>query len=312
VLIFLGFAGEGFKREEQVVLKPGQHVAIGRFTVTHDALRLTDDSRKQMVTAHLTVQRDGKALGGLRPAKWFFRKHEEEPTTEVAIRRGFAEDLYVVLAGFDVQAQSATLHVVVNPLVNWIWMGFMVLALGTFIALLPERAFAFALSRVPAGAATTTLLLLALAAPLHAQHSEGASEAFLVPRTPLERQLQHEIICMCRGCGRQRLSECTCSLAARMRGEIAKLVGEGKSREQVYDYFMAQWGSQEPLATPIDKGFNRLAWAAPYMIGLMGAVGIGVLALRWSRHAPAPLPASAAVTDPDLEQRLSDELRNLD
>jgi cytochrome c-type biogenesis protein CcmH/NrfF len=97
-----------------------------------------------------------------------------------------------------------------------------------------------------------------------------------------------------------------------MRGEIAKLVGEGKSREQVYDYFMAQWGSQEPLATPIDKGFNRLAWAAPYMIGLMGAVGIGVLALRWSRHAPAPLPASAAVTDPDLEQRLSDELRNLD
>ena len=46
-----------------------------------------------------------------------------EPTTEVAIRRGLAEDLYVVLAGFDVQNQSATLHVVVNPLVNWIWAG---------------------------------------------------------------------------------------------------------------------------------------------------------------------------------------------
>jgi cytochrome c-type biogenesis protein CcmF len=312
VLIFLGFAGEGFKREEQVVLKPGQHVAIGRFTVTHDALRLTDDGRKQMVTAHLAVQRDGAPYGALKPAKWFFRKHEEEPTTEVAIRRGFAEDLYVVLAGFDVQAQSATLHVVVNPLVNWIWAGFVVLALGTFIALLPERAFTFALSRVPAGAATTTLLLLALAAPLHAQHSSGASEAFLVPRTPLERELQHEIICMCRGCGRQRLSECTCSLAAKMRGEIATLVGQGKSREQVYDYFMAQWGSQEPLATPIDKGFNRLAWAAPYLVGLAGAIGIGILALRWSRHAPAPVPAAAAPADPELEQRLSDELRNLD
>jgi cytochrome c-type biogenesis protein CcmF len=312
VLIFLGFAGEGFKREEQVVLKPGQHVAIGRFTVTHDALRLTDDARKQMVTAHLSVQRNGEPYGALKPAKWFFRKHEEEPTTEVAIRRGFAEDLYVVLAGFDVQAQSATLHVVVNPLVNWIWLGFVVLAFGTFIALLPERAFAFALSRVPAGAVTTTLLLLALAAPLHAQHSEGASEAFLVPRTPLERQLQHEIICMCRGCGRQRLSECTCSLAAKMRGEISKLVGDGKSREQVYDYFMAQWGSQEPLASPIDKGFNRLAWAAPYMMGLVGAVGIGVLALRWSRQAQTSVPAPATVTDPELEQRLSDELRDLD
>ena len=35
------------------------------------------------------------------PARWFFRKHEEEPTTEVAIRRGFAEDLYLVMPAFE-------------------------------------------------------------------------------------------------------------------------------------------------------------------------------------------------------------------
>ena len=33
--------------------------------------------------------------------KWFFRKHEEEPTTEVAIRRALAEDLYIVLPAFE-------------------------------------------------------------------------------------------------------------------------------------------------------------------------------------------------------------------
>ena len=38
----------------------------------------------------------------MEPAKWFFRKHEEEPTTEVAIRRALGEDVYVVLAGYDV------------------------------------------------------------------------------------------------------------------------------------------------------------------------------------------------------------------
>jgi cytochrome c-type biogenesis protein CcmF len=315
VLIFLGFAGEGFKQEEQVVLKPGQRVSVGRFTVTHDALRLTEDARKQMVTAHLSVQRDGQAYGALKPAKWFFRKNEE-PTTEVAIRRSFAEDLYVVLAGFDVQAQSATLHVVINPLVNWIWAGFMVLAFGTFIALLPERAFNFALARAPAGAGaattTTLLLLIALAAPLHAQHEGGTGHEFLVPRTPFERELQKEIVCMCRGCGRQRLNECDCSRAEAMRRELRTLVDQGRSREQVYEYFMAQWGGQEPLAQPIDEGFNRLAWAAPYVIGLAGAIGIGVLALRWSRHPPTPVPASPVSADPDLEQRLSDELRNLD
>src|SRR5919198_1152582 len=38
VLIFLGFAGQGFKQEEQVVLKPAQQVTVGHFTVRHDAL----------------------------------------------------------------------------------------------------------------------------------------------------------------------------------------------------------------------------------------------------------------------------------
>ena len=69
---------------------------------------------------------------------------------------------------------------------------------------------------------------------------------------------------MCRGCGRQRLSECTCGLADKMRKELAGLVTQGKNRDQVYQYLIHQWGSQEPLASPIDKGFNRLAWAVPY------------------------------------------------
>jgi cytochrome c-type biogenesis protein CcmF len=313
VLMFLGFAGEGFKREEQLVLEPGKRVDIGRFTVTHTALRLTDDGQKQMVTAHLAVTREGAPAGELRPAKWFYRKHEEEPTTEVAIRRGFAEDLYIVLAGFEAETQSATLHLVVNPLVNWIWVGFGVLAFGSILALLPERAFAFAQVRAPDAAVTTTVLLLALglATPVFAQHSEGASRAYLVPRTPLEKALHKEIICMCGTCGRKRLAECTCGMAADMRGEVARLVDQGLTREQVYEHFMAKYGSQEPLASPVDEGFNRLAWAVPYLAGIAGLGLAALFAVRWSRHPSSPEAAPVA-DDPALEQRLSDELRDLD
>jgi cytochrome c-type biogenesis protein CcmF len=316
VLMFLGFAGEGFKREEQVLLAPGQEVTVGRYTVKHQTLAVSDDGQKQMITAHLTISRGGAAIGELAPAKWFFRKHESDPTTEVAIRRGPAEDLYIVLAGFDVERQSATLHVVVNPLVNWIWFGFSILAFGTILALLPERIFAVALSRVPEGAVTTAVVLLLLvggAPVLHAQHQEGASEGYVVPRTPLERDLQKEIICMCRGCGRQRLSECTCSLADKMRKELAGLVAQGQTREQVYQYFINQWGSQEPLASPIDVGFNRLAWAVPYAVGLLGLGVATAVAIRWSRSQQPELAAAAAPpADPALEQRLADELRDLD
>ena len=50
VLMFLGFAGQGFHREEQVPLKVGQQTTVGPFTVRHDALRVTSDAQKQMIT----------------------------------------------------------------------------------------------------------------------------------------------------------------------------------------------------------------------------------------------------------------------
>ena len=116
--MFLGFAGAGYKQSEQVLLNVAEQVEVGRFTVRHDRLSETDDGRKQMVTAHLTVFREGEQVGGLFPARWFFRKHETEPTTEVAIRRSVSEDLYVTLAAYDLADQSATFQVTVNPLVQ--------------------------------------------------------------------------------------------------------------------------------------------------------------------------------------------------
>ena len=60
------------------------------------------------------------------------------------------------------------------------------------------------------------------------------------------------------------------------------------------------------------EGFNRLAWLFPYLLGASGAVAVGFAAVRWSRNhdkAPADIPAAA---DPGLDDRLDDELRNLD
>ncbi len=123
-LMFFGFAGEGFKQEGEALLKPGEQLTVSHFTIRHDALRVTSDNQKQMITGHVTVLDDGKPIGTMEPAKWFYAKREQEPTTEVAIRRGVGEDLYIVLAGYEPADQSATYAVTVNPLVNWIWLGF--------------------------------------------------------------------------------------------------------------------------------------------------------------------------------------------
>ena len=155
VLMFFGFAGEGFKTDQQLLLKLGEEATVRHVTVRNNGVKVTDDGQKQMVTGHIAVTEDGKARGTMYPARWFFRKHEQQPTTEVAIRRSVAEDLYLVMPAYDVNDQSMSLQVVINPLVNWIWAGFGILFIGTGIALLPERAFAFALSRVQAEATTT-------------------------------------------------------------------------------------------------------------------------------------------------------------
>jgi cytochrome c-type biogenesis protein CcmH/NrfF len=212
----------------------------------------------------------------------------------------------------------AEFKVILNPLVNWIWLGVGVMIIGTFIALLPERTFSFATSKVPEGAATTTVLVLALvlgsASITRAQHNESSLAVVKAPESPLEKDLRGAIICMCGDCGRKRVGECLCPVAAAERDEIATLVKAGKTRDEVIQYFVAKYGSQEPLAEPIDKGFNRLAWFFPYAAGIVGIAVVGGVAIRWSRRArktDAPQPLQV-VASPALQQQLDDELRDLD
>jgi cytochrome c-type biogenesis protein CcmF len=315
VLIFMGFAGEGFDQSEKASLTPGQHVQVGDYVIRYESITKHEDSQKEMVSAQVTVLRDGKALATMYPAKWFYRTHlDEPPTTEVAIRRSFAEDVYVVLAGYDIPTQRADLDLEINPLVNWVWFGFGILALGTGIALLPENAFASALLKVPANAVTTSLLLLLLVlAPGMALAQAARSDSGqIVERGELERKLEGEIMCTC-GC-RRPLNSCgmmNCSGHAVQTDKVRRLIAEGKTHEEIIAIFVRDAGGQDILSSPIDQGFNRLAWLLPYALAVVALGGILWTARRWSRpHTPAI--AGDAGIDPALNSRLDDELRNLD
>jgi cytochrome c-type biogenesis protein CcmF len=295
----------------------GQQVSLGGYTLRYDKLSITDDGQKQMITASMHVQQGTKDLGSMYPARWFYRKHEEEPTTEVAIRRSIANDLYIVLATQNVDQQSATIKIVINPLINWIWFGVGVIIFGSFIAMLPERAFAFATKTAPESAVTTTLVLLLLfglgESRALAQHVELSQTVAILPRTPLEKEMQASIVCMCGTCGRKKIDECTCQVAADMRTDLATLIQAGKTKDEIINIFVKKYGSQEVLAEPIDEGFNRLAWLLPYATGVLGMAAIGGVALRWSRRGtPTSTGDSLATMDDAMESRLDDELRDLD
>jgi cytochrome c-type biogenesis protein CcmF len=318
VLMFLGFAGAGYKLEQQIVMNLGDETTVGHFMVRHDRLSESDDGQKQMVTAHLTLFKDGEQVGQLYPARWFFRKHETEPTTEVAIRRSVSEDFYVTLASYDLGDQSASFQLTVNPLVNWIWFGFTMLAFGTGIALLPESKLAFMGAKVPTGATTAPILVLALALGITTVSAQSKLDTGqLVGLTPekqaFETELKRELVCVCGSCSHLPLSDCTCGTAESMRMQLSAQVALGKDRDEVYQYFIDTYGSQEPLGSPIGA-FNQLAWLFPMLVGssvLFG--GIGIVVFRWSRRGLEFQESHLSLPeDEQLEARLDNELKNFD
>lgn len=58
----------------------------------------------------------------------------------VAIYSTLREDLYVVYAGRSPDNDQPIIHIYLNPLVKWIWLGGVVVVLGTLLALMPNRA----------------------------------------------------------------------------------------------------------------------------------------------------------------------------
>ncbi|MBF89596.1 MAG: hypothetical protein CMG75_08000 [Candidatus Marinimicrobia bacterium] len=58
-----------------------------------------------------------------------------------------------------------------------------------------------------------------------------------------------------------------------MEEKISSLVHEGKSREEIFDYFVGIYG-EKILAIPVASGFNLMAWIAPIFV-----LGIGTFVL---------------------------------
>ena len=62
------------------------------------------------------------------------------------------EDLYAVLAGWEGNGESASFKVFVNPLMIFLWLGGLVLALGTLTSLWPHSQAARVPASVPSAA----------------------------------------------------------------------------------------------------------------------------------------------------------------
>lgn len=271
-VMFIGFTGKTWdKMVDRTIAVPaveltakgqpasGAEFMVRGYTFRYEAFEQTADDNKIASYAHVSLWRDGERLELLHPARFSYRKGSE-PTSEVAIHERMAEDVYVVLTGFDPDTRLANFRVYINPLVNWVWIGFVLLFLGVLVCLVPQWLVDLVTRRPPpttklgraADVAAVLILVGAMVGgpiavaradddrPRVAQAGAGEHEDQMVrarghaddsgwahryrPDTPLASKLMKDLVCLCGGCQRETLYDCKCGFAATERKKVLDLL----------------------------------------------------------------------------------------
>jgi cytochrome c-type biogenesis protein CcmF len=130
----------GLGRDVTATLAPGESARIGPYEVRNDRVvvePLADDARVIETRAEVTLT--GPQAGSFATA---LRDYPSSTTAIAtpAVRTSLGEDLYVTLLAADPRSGTVTLHLFVNPLVVWIWIGGAIVGFGAAFAMWPERA----------------------------------------------------------------------------------------------------------------------------------------------------------------------------
>lgn len=182
-VMFLGFAGRAWGIDKEVSLRPGETAEIAEYKITYIGTRMEVDEEKRMVFADVEVERNGKSVGRLSPAKFIYKATPEAPSTEVARHITAKNDLYMIIGMVSPQTKIAAFQIHVNHLISFIWFGVGILILGAMVSMFPDIAFeeAGAFSYVRAGGAVATSVIFGLLL------ASGASSAYASPRSSVTR-----------------------------------------------------------------------------------------------------------------------------
>jgi len=127
--------------------------------------------------------------------------------------------------------------------------------------------------------------------------------------TPASRMntLSHQLMCQC-GCA-QLLGECDhvgCPDRDQELSELTTDMAAGLTDHQIMDAFVAKYGATV-LAAPTTKGFDLVAWVAPFAVFAAALLGTILLIRRWGGLGGKTLEAATATaesSDPADRERL--------
>jgi cytochrome c-type biogenesis protein CcmF len=151
---------KGTETADDVSLRVGASASAGDYIFKFESLEKIRASNYVGARATFAVTRAGERVATLYPEKRFYTV-QQMPTTEAAIDRGFARDLYVSL-GELTKDGTWIVRVQHKPFMGWIWAGALVIAAGGLLAAVDRR---YRTRRVPAADAARAAPDIAVPVP---------------------------------------------------------------------------------------------------------------------------------------------------
>ena len=139
VVLLIGAAGiGGFGTTSEAKLAPGQAIRAGDYELTYLRSGERRGANAIEARAQFAVERGGDDLGTVSAGKNRYLA-EQQVSNEVAIRSDWlrAEDLFLIVNQFNADG-SVSVKTLVNPLVNFIWLGGLLFVLGSIVAMWPD------------------------------------------------------------------------------------------------------------------------------------------------------------------------------
>ena len=130
-------ASSAWQVESIQVMRPGDSVEVAGYTFNFEGVRGIQGPNYRADRAAFLVTRDGGTVAHLTPEKRFYPVTQSQ-TTEAGIHTTWLADLYAVVGEPDGNGGSST-RLYHNPLVPWIWVGAIVMALGGMVSLSDRR-----------------------------------------------------------------------------------------------------------------------------------------------------------------------------
>ncbi|HEX7374552.1 MAG TPA: cytochrome c-type biogenesis CcmF C-terminal domain-containing protein, partial [Steroidobacteraceae bacterium] len=136
---------ETYKIEKDIALKPGESYTLRDYKFTYNGTKQFEGPNYTAIQSEVTITQGDKVISVQHPQKRVYRV-QKSPMTEAGLEWTWNRDLFVAM-GEDLGAGAWSMRLQYKPMVRFIWLGAIIMALGGLLAITDRR---FLRQRAPA------------------------------------------------------------------------------------------------------------------------------------------------------------------